>query len=258
MIRVTVWNEFVQEQMDEKRFPCMKDWKLDEQALASISANARRIRQVHGGAIHNTLRCVFEEDGQIEVRHVGTLEMEQCGLSEDVLRDTDVLVWWSHVAQQDVPDEVAARVASHVQRGMGVMFLHSAHMCKPMNRLLGTSCTLRWREGDTENLWCCNPTHPIAEGVPACIHLEKEEMYGEFFDIPTPDELVFLAGFGGGEVFRAGCVWNRGYGRVFYFQPGHETNESYLNPDIRRILCNAVHYLARPEYRREKLECLPV
>ena len=63
-------------------------------------------------------------------------------------------------------------------------------------------------------------------------------MYGEFFDIPKPDELVFIGGFSGGEVFRSGCVWNRGYGKVFYFQPGHETYRSYYDPDIRRIIQN--------------------
>lgn len=258
MIKVTIWNEFVQEQADVKLLPFMQEWKLDEEGRRHMAENAQRIRAVHGEGIHATLRDLFNEDPDIEVRHIGTLEMPECGLTEEVLADTDVLVWWAHLAHYVVPDAVSARVCDHVRRGMGIIFLHSAHMCKPMAGLLGTSCTLRWREGDTENLWCCNPTHPIARGIPECIHLEKEEMYGEYFDIPAPDELVFLGSFGGGEVFRSGCVWNRSYGKVFYFQPGHETNPSYLQPDIRRILKNAAHYVANPGFRLEKLECLAV
>lgn len=257
MIRVTIYNEYVQEQAGDKIFPFMKKWNLDEEAIRKFSEKAAVIRGVHNGAIHNTLRDLLQEDPEIRVNHIGNLELPECGLTEEVLRDTDVLLWWAHIAHEYVPDEVAARVASHVQRGMGIVFLHSAHMCKPMAKLLGTSCTLRWREGDSEHLWCCNPNHPIARNIPECVWLPEEEMYGEYFDVPTPDELVFLANFSGGEVFRAGCVWNRGYGKVFYFQPGHETYPSYLNSDVRQIIRNAVHYLRPVRDRLEKIECIP-
>lgn len=257
MIHVSIFNEFVQEQPDANIFPFLADWNMSDESKQWFAENAVRIRAIHGDGIHETLRSLLVEDPEICVRQIGTLAMPECGLTEEVLKDTDVLLWWGHVAHQQVPEEVVQRVCSHVQRGMGIIFLHSAHMCKPMARLLGTSCTLRWRENDSERLWCCNPTHPIARGIPDCVWLEHEEMYGEYFDIPTPDELVFLASFGGGEVFRAGCVWNRGYGKVFYFQPGHETNESYLNPDIRKIIRNAVHYLYRPDTRPEAIECIP-
>ena len=257
MIRITVYNEFVQEQLKTKKFDFQKDW--GEESVRWGAERAEEIARAHeGGAIHDTLKKIFEECEDLKVCHTATLETQEEGLSEEVLRDTDVLVWWAHIAHDQVSDEIARRVRDHVQKGMGVIFLHSAHMCKPMAELLGTSCTLRWREGDSERLWCCNPTHPIAKGVPECIFLEEEEMYGEYFDIPKPDELVFIGGFGGGEVFRSGCVWNRGYGKVFYFQPGHETYRSYFQPDIRRILQNAAHYTANPEMRLEKLECLPV
>lgn len=255
MIRVTIFNEYVQEQLNKRVFPFQEKW--NEEGIRHMAARADEIAAAHEGkAIHDTLKALVEEDSEVEVRHIANLEMPECGLTEEVLKDTDVLLWWSHIAQEAVPDEVAMRVRDHVQRGMGAMFLHSAHMCKPMQFLLGTSCTLRWREGDSEHLWCCNPTHPIAKGVPTCIWLEQEEMYGEFFDIPKPDELIFIGGFSGGEVFRSGCVWNRGYGKVFYFQPGHETYRSYFQPDIRRIIQNGVRYLANPEHRQEKLECI--
>ncbi|MGM9537939.1 MAG: ThuA domain-containing protein [Candidatus Onthomonas sp.] len=224
-----------------------------------MAEHAGEIRAAQeGGTIHDTLKRLVEEAPDVVVCHIATLEMPECGLTEQVLEDTDVLIWWSHIAQEQVPFEIAARVRDHVQRGMGVIFLHSAHLCRPMQLLLGTSCTLRWRENDCERLWCCNPAHPIAKNVPVCVWLEHEEMYGEYFDIPKPDELVFIGGFDGGEVFRAGCVWNRGWGKVFYFQPGHETCRSYFNPHIRKIIQNAVQYLADPEQRQEKIECLSV
>ena len=257
MIRVTIFNEYIQERIGEAVFPFVEKW--GEEAIRLMTDRAKEIRDTHEGkAIHDTLKALLEECEDIEVRHFAHVGLPDCGLTEEVLQDTDVLLWWAHVAHEQVPDEVAIRVRDHVQRGMGVMFLHSAHMCKPMQLLLGTTCTLRWRDADQEHLWCCSPAHPIAKGVPACIWLEQEEMYGEYFDIPTPDELVFIGGFAGGEVFRSGCVWNRGYGKVFYFQPGHETNRAYFHPDVRRILKNAVHYLANPELRQEKIECLAV
>lgn len=256
MIKVTIWNEFVQEQLDEKEFDFVNNW--DEKHKNEMKERAKEIKKVHNGAIHNTLRDLFNEDEQIEVKHIGTLEMNDCGLTDEVLNDTDVLVWWSHIAQDKVPDEIVKRVHNHVLRGMGIIFLHSAHMSKPMQSLLGTSCTLRWREGDSENLWTVAPTHPIAEGVKECVKLDEEEMYGEFFDIPTPDELVFISSFAGGEVFRSGCVWRRGYGKIFYFQAGHETNKSYFNEDVRKILKNAVKYVNSITERKNKIECLAV
>lgn len=257
MIKVTIWNEYVQEQMDVCKFLFQKN--LSEEDIKKRQETASKIREVHkGGTIHDTLKGIVEECEDVQVKYIATLDMPECGLTEDVLNDTDVLIWWSHIAQEQVPYEIALRVQSHVQRGMGIIFLHSAHMSRPMQLLLGTSCTLRWREGAREIIWCCEPTHPIAKGIPQGIYLEQEEMYGEFFDIPEPDELVFISGFNTGEVFRSGCVWKRGYGKVFYFQPGHETNRSYFNSDVRKVIQNAVYYLAQPEMRQQKMECIPV
>ena len=256
MIRVTIFNEYVQEQLKDRTFPFQKDW--DGEGIRHMKERSFEIAEAHeGGAIHDTLKKLAEEAEDVEVRHIATPHMPECGLSETVLEDTDVLIWWAHIAHELVPDEIAARVRDHVQRGMGIIFLHSAHLSKPMKLLLGTTCTLRWREDESEDLWCCAPAHPIAKGVPERIHLEEEEMYGEFFDIPVPDELIFIGGFSGGEVFRSGCVWNRGYGKVFYFQPGHETYRSYFHPDIRTIIRNAIHYVA-PVIRTGPIDCLAV
>src|SRR6185503_4900387 len=107
--------------------------------------------------------------------------------------------------------------------GMGLVVLHSGHFSKPFIRLMGTSCSLRWRESaDRELVWTVHPSHPIAAGIPAVIPLAEHEMYGEFFDIPVPDELIFVSSFSGGEVFRSGCTFRRGHGKIFYFSPGDQ------------------------------------
>src|SRR5262249_2110010 len=153
-----------------------------------------------------------------------TLDEPEHGLPDRLLAATDVLVWWGHEAHADVPDELAERVQQRVLGGMGFVVLHSGHFSKPFVRLMGTSCSLRCREAaDRELIWTVHPGHPIAAGIPAVIPLEQHEMYGEFFDIPAPDELIFVSSFSGGEVFRSGCCFYRGKGKIFYFSPGHET-----------------------------------
>ena len=147
-----------------------------------------------------------------------------------------------------VPDEVAYMVRDAVLSGMGAIFLHSAHHSKPFKYLLGTSCNLTWRDGDKERLWVVEPSHPITRGIDRVITLEEEEMYGEPFVIPTPDKLLFISNFSGGEVFRSGCLWERGNGKIFYFRPGDENYKTYYNGDIQRVIKNAGRFLA-PDYR---------
>ncbi len=229
MIRVTVYNENVHEKTN------------------------KRVNEIYPQGLHGALKAGLEDE-EITVRTV-TLDDPECGLTEKVLADTDVLIWWGHMAHGKVPDEVAQRVQTAVLRGMGAIFLHSAHHSKPFKLLMGTPCNLTWREdGDHELVWVCNPAHPIAQGIGRFIYLEEEETYGEPFSIPEPDELVFIGSFEGGEVFRAGCCYRRNLGRVFYFQPGHETFPTYHNPDVLRVIRNAIHW-ANPIYRQEKLEC---
>ena len=176
-----------------------------------------------------------------------TLTEPEHGLTEDVLAATDVLLWWGHLAHDKVEDRVVARVQQRVLDGMGLIVLHSAHLSKVFTRLMGTRCNLRWREADDRELvWTVAPTHPIARGVPQPIVLPRHEMYGEFFDIPVPDELVFISSFSGGEVFRSGCCFARGKGRVFYFSPGHETYPIYHRDDIGQVLANAVEWAHQP------------
>lgn len=215
-MKVTVWNENYHEKVDPY------------------------ITTIYPGGLHEYI-AGFLRGGDIEVR-TATQDLPECGLTEDVLSDTDVLVWWGHVRHGDVPDEIVDRVQRHVLAGMGLVVLHSGHHSKIFRRMLGTTCNLKWRDGARERIWTVKPNHPIADGIPETFVLDPEEMYGEPFDIAEPDEVVFMGWFNGGEVFRSGCTWVRGNGKIFYFQPGHETNMSYQNEYVQRIIRNAVKW----------------
>ena len=230
MIKVTVWNEFKHER------------ELEE------------IKKVYPEGIHNCNAGFLGKCEDIQVR-TATFEMPEHGLPEEALDDTDVLIIWSHALQDEFSDEVAERVQQHVLAGMGLIALHSAHFSKVMKRLLGTSMTLKWKHGEQEKLWCLMPTHPIATGIPEKIEIPKEEMYGEYFDIPKPDDVIFAGWFSGGQVFRSGCTFTRGLGKIFYFQPGHEEYPIYQMPEIQQIITNAVRYCAPALSKRKNLTC---
>lgn len=219
---VTVWNEYRHElQHDE-------------------------VKKVYPKGIHTVIGKPLEADYRVQY---ATLDMPEHGLSEHVLQGTDVLIWWGHMAHHEVDDVIVERVYKRVLEGMGLIVLHSGHFSKIFKKLMGTSCDLKWREAnDKERLWVVAPGHPIAEGIGEYIELAQEEMYGEHFDIPEPDELVFVSWFSGGEVFRSGCTYKRGMGKVFYFRPGHETYPTYYNEQIQRVIRNAVEW-AQPSTR---------
>ena len=216
--------------------------------------NESRENSVYPGGMNECIKSFLLREGIEEVR-CATLEEEENGLPDSLLADTDVLIWWGHCHHDRVSEETVNRVIKHVNCGMGIIFLHSAHNSKPFKRLMGTSCTLKWREAaERERLWVASPSHPIAKGIPECVVIENEEMYGEYFDIPQPDEVVFIGWFKGGEVFRSGCTFKRGHGKVFYFQPGHETYPVYNNEYIQKIITNAVRW-ANPDIRVKGLSC---
>jgi trehalose utilization protein len=228
-LRVTVWGENVHERTDA----------------------AVRARYPHG--MHVTIGdgVAAALGDRVRVR-TATLDEAEHGLTQAVLDDTDVLTWWGHTAHDEVRDAVVDRVHDAVLGGMGLLALHSAHYAKVFRRLLGTSCSLRWRnDGERELVWTVDPAHPIAAGVPQPIVLDAHEMYGEHFDIPAPDELVFVSSFAGGEVFRGGCCFRRGTGRIFYFSPGDQDYPIYHHRSIQRVIANAVEWAApRPGVRR--------
>ncbi len=220
-IRVTVWNEGRHEKTHAE------------------------VQKVYPQGMHTVIANHLQEQPGIVAR-TATLDDPEHGLTTEVLANTDVLTWWGHVAHHEVKDEIVERVHQRVLEGMGIILLHSAHFSKIFRRLMGTSCSLIWREAaEKERLWVVNRSHPIAAGLGEYFELPHEEMYGELFDIPTPDELVFISWFPGGEVFRSGCCWTRGNGRVFYFRPGHETYASYYDKTLLHVLTKR-HPLGRP------------
>lgn len=201
------------------------------------------VRRIYPEGIHGTLASFLRAAG-FSV-HTATLDEHEHGLTEDVLHRTDVLIWWGHLAHHDVSDFVVDRVHRRVLDGMGLIVLHSGHHSKIFRRLMGTSCDLKWREaGERERLWVVDPSHPIAEGLGEYLEIEREEMYGEHFDVPPPDQLVLVSWFQGGEVFRSGCCYQRGRGRIFYFRPGHERYPTYHHGDVQRVIRNAVRWAA--------------
>jgi len=228
MINVTIWNEFRHEQEDEE------------------------VKEIYPDGIHQQLASFLPED-EFQVT-TATLDEKEHGLTEAVVANTDVLLWWGHLAHDEVDDAIVDRVHNRVLEGMGLIVLHSGHFSKIFQKLMGTTCNLKWREdGLGATLWNANPSHPITAGIGESVELEQEEMYGEHFDVPAPDELIFITGYPNREVFRGGMTYRRGHGKIFYFQPGHETYASYYNEKVQHVIQNAIHWSApkdtvRPTY----------
>ena len=218
-LKVTVWNEH----RHEKENPVVSG--------------------IYPEGIHGAIAKPLTERG-FAVR-TATLDEPEHGLTQEVLDATDVLIWWGHKAHREVQDEIVDRVQRRILDGMGLVVLHSGHHSKIFKRMMGTTADLKWREAnDKERLWVVLPGHPIVDGVGEYIEIEEEEMYGEFFDIPQPDELVFVSWFTGGEIFRSGCCYFRGRGKIFYFRPGHETYPTYHNKDVLHVIGNGVRWAA--------------
>ncbi|HEY2404537.1 MAG TPA: ThuA domain-containing protein [Polyangiaceae bacterium] len=204
------------------------------------------VREIYPKGMHQCIADTLNADSQLRAR-TATLDEPEHGLTPEVLAATDVLTWWGHAAHGKVEDRIVDRVQKRVLEGMGLIVLHSGHYSKIFKRLLGTTCSLSWREaGEKERLWVANPAHRIARGVDRYFELPNEEMYGEPFGVPAPEEQVFISWFEGGEVFRSGCCWRRGAGKIFYFRPGHETYPTYHDANVQLVLRNAVHW-AQPE-----------
>lgn len=215
-MNITIWNEFRHEQ------------------------ESAEVKKVYPEGIHKALASFLEAEHQVKT---ATLDEPEHGLTDDVLANTDVLVWWGHKAHDEVDDVIVEKVKQRVLDGMGLVVLHSGHFSKIFKNLMGTTCDLKWREADEkERLWVVDPTHPITEGLDSYFELEKEEMYGEHFDIPAPDETVFISWFEGGEVFRSGATFKRGNGKIFYFRPGHESYPTYYNANIQQVIKNVVKW----------------
>lgn len=215
---MTVWNEFVHEKKNGA------------------------VRKIYPDGMHMVIAKALSAESDMEVT-TATFDEPEHGLPQTKVDATDVMIWWGHVAHEKVADEVVDRVHKRVLEGMGLIVLHSGHMSKIFRRLMGTSVALKWREStDEERLWNIEPSHPITEGIGDYIEIPHEEIYGERFDIPSPDKVIFISWFEGGEVFRSGCCWERGHGRIFYFRPGHESYPTFYNSQVQKVIINAVRW----------------
>ena len=218
-IRVTIWNEFRHEKTNET------------------------VKALYPNGLHALIGEFLSENDYIEVT-LAALDDEEQGLPDELLENTDVLIWWSHTARKEVNDDLVEKIRTRVYLGrMGFIALHSAHNSKPFTRIVGTNGNLQWGRNPKEIVWNMMPSHPIAAGIPDHFLIEEEEMYSEPFYIPCPDALVFGSWFEDGNIFKSGCCFIRGAGKVFYFQPGHETCKSFYNPYVRRIITNAVYWV---------------
>jgi trehalose utilization protein len=220
-IRVLVWNEFRHEKEHAK------------------------IAEIYPKGMHETIAATLRKSADLNVR-TATLDEPEHGCTEAALANTDVLIWWGHAHHNQVADAVAQRVIKRVWAGMGLVVLHSGHFSKVFKGLMGTSCDLKWREDEHEReiLWVTRPGHPIVADVDDHFILPHEEMYGEFFDVPEPEETILISSFTGGEVFRSGLTYRRGAGKIFYFRPGHETFPTYHDRNVQKVIENGVRWAA--------------
>ncbi len=222
-----------------------------------------REKAVYPDGIHGALGVLFSRQEDMRVR-TATLQHPAQGLSDEALAWADVLVYFSHKYWREVEDARVDAIQKRVLEGMGLVLLHSSHASKIFSRMMGTRTQcLRWREGRTteagraagakapendgewQRVWLVAPYHPIAAGLEReCFVIPRDETYGEYFEIPAPEELVFLTTSEGGEVLRSGCCWRRGAGKIFYFASGHETFPVYYQLEVQRVLVNAVRWAA--------------
>ncbi|MDB5304361.1 MAG: hypothetical protein JWM97_1910 [Phycisphaerales bacterium] len=220
-IRVTVWSEFQHEK------------------------NNPKVAAIYPDGMHETIAAHLRGSEGLRVA-TATLDEPGHGLGDERVNNTDVMLWWGHLAHDAVDDVVVERVHQRVLAGMGLIVLHSGHFSKVFKKLMGTTCNLKWRDepGDREILWVTRPGHPILHGIDDHFVLPQEEMYGEYFDVPEPLETLLISSFGGGEVFRSGMTWARGAGKIFYFRPGHELYPTYHDKNVLRVIENAVRWAA--------------
>ncbi|MFA6567455.1 MAG: ThuA domain-containing protein [Victivallales bacterium] len=244
-IRVTIWNEFRHENLSRNHQYYHQE-TVDLYPKGFHQAIADGIR-----ADDLDIRCAW-------------LDQPEQGLGEEVVNNTDVMLWWGHMADEEVRDEIVKRVHSRVLDGMGLIVLHSGANSKIFGCLMGSSCTYRWRDiAERERFWNIAPSHPIAQGVGEHFELQNSEMYGEPFDIPDDGKVIFMSWFEGGDVFRSGVAFERGNGKIFYFSPGHETYPVFYDKNVLKIIGNAVRW-AKPQIfakhsrpKRAPLEDIP-
>ena len=226
-INVTIWNEYRHEKSDEN------------------------VAKLYPNGLHAAIGEFLSKNDDMKIT-LAALDDPDQGLPDEVLNNTDVLLWWGHMNHGEVKDDLVERIRQRVYvGGMGFIALHSAHHSKPFRAIVGTTGNLLWGDNQKEIIWNIMPSHPIAAGIPAHFELPEEELYAEPFQIPQPDAHIFEGWYEHGYVFRTGCTFLRGAGRVFYFQPGHETCPSFCDANVQRIITNGVRWAAPNDFGYE-------
>ena len=226
-INVTIWNEYRHEKSDET------------------------VAKLYPNGLHAAIGEFLSKNDDMKIT-LAALDDPDQGLPDEVLNNTDVLLWWGHMNHGEVKDDLVERIRQRVYvGGMGFIALHSAHHSKPFRAIVGTTGNLLWGDNQKEIIWNIMPSHPIAAGIPAHFELPEEELYAEPFQIPQPDAHIFEGWYEHGYVFRTGCTFLRGAGRVFYFQPGHETCPSFYDANVQRIITNGVRWAAPNDFGYE-------
>lgn len=226
-INVTIWNEYRHEKSDEN------------------------VAKLYPNGLHAAIGEFLSKNDDMKIT-LAALDDPDQGLPDEVLNNTDVLLWWGHMNHGEVKDDLVERIRQRVYvGGMGFIALHSAHHSKPFRAIVGTTGNLLWGDNQKEIIWNIMPSHPIAAGIPAHFELPEEELYAEPFQIPQPDAHIFEGWYEHGYVFRTGCTFLRGAGRVFYFQPGHETCPSFYDANVQRIITNGVRWAAPNDFGYE-------
>jgi trehalose utilization protein len=183
---------------------------------------------------------------------VANLSDPDQGLPDALLAKADVLVWWGHKKHGEVKDELVNRIEKRVkEEGMGFIALHSAHFAKPNKRLMGSPCTFKAYVGDNKEtvIKVTDADHPLAKGVAKEFTIENAERYSDPYAVPpaaaTPFGGTHIHKDGVKEESTQGYCWTVGKANYFYFQAGHETNPIYFQPEIRKIMANAVIWAAK-------------
>jgi RNA polymerase sigma factor (sigma-70 family) len=223
-----------------------------EEALASpetlrvlVWSEGTAPMDVYPADINAAIAEGLRTDRQLEVRTASISDPDQ-GLGDEALKNTDVLIWWGHLRHGDVHDDRVAAIVRRVRHeGMGFIATHSAHYSKPLKAILGTDCGWKggyFEDGAAVELRVTAPRHPIVRGLEA-FTIPKTERYEGEFEVPKPDVIVLDGTYSSsGNRAWQGMVWTLGKGRVFYFQPGHESYPIYFQPEVRQIFRNAVHW----------------
>lgn len=204
-------------------------------------------KDVYPSDINEAIAEGLRSDGRLEVRTASINDPEQ-GLSDAALKETDVLIWWGHQKHGEVRDDRVAAISRRVRDGeLAFIATHSAHFSKPLKAVLGTNCGWKggyYEDGSAVDLQVTAPRHPIARGLSG-FQIPRTERYEGEFEVPKPDVVVFDGTYGAnGNHAWQGMVWTVGKGRVFYFQPGHESYPIYFQPEVRQVFRNAVHWCA--------------